>query len=213
MVARVNSDVRGAVLDAATKLFASRGFDGTAVQDVADVVGVSKPAVLHHFASKEKLREAVLGQILEHWKQTLPQLLLAATASEDRFERVLGELWRFFTADRDRARLVLREALDRPAEIKRLLRSRVRPWLGGVAEYIRRGQARGESPLDLDPEAYVLHILQLALICAASAPVTSAVLETDAEQRYDREMFRIARASLFVPVARPTKHRAKATKR
>lgn len=197
MVQRVAADVPTAILAAATKLFASRGFDGTAVQDVADAVGVTKAAVLHHFSTKERLREAVLEEILAHWKETLPQLLLAATASEDRFDRVLGELWRFFSVDRDRARLVMREALDRPAELKKMLRGPVRPWLHGVAEYIRSGQSRGEHYADMDAEAYVLHVLQLVLVAAASAPVTSAVLERDAEGRYDRELVRIARASLF----------------
>src|SRR5579862_9725607 len=99
-------DVRAAVIKAATRLFAAHGFDGTAVQDVADAVGVTKPAVLHHFASKEHLRMAVLGAILAHWKDTLPTLLLAATASEERFEAVFGELHRFFAQDRDRALVV-----------------------------------------------------------------------------------------------------------
>lgn len=197
MVERNAPDARSAILAEATRLFASRGFEGTAVQDIADAVGVTKPAVLHHFSTKEKLREAVLETILSHWKDTLPQLLLAATASEDRFERVLGELWRFFSSDRDRARLVIREALDRPAELKRLLRGPVRPWLAAVAEYIRAGQARGQHYADVDAEAYVLHILQLVLVAAASEPVTSAVLEKDEAARYDRELVRIARASLF----------------
>lgn len=213
MVERSASDVPTAILAAATRLFASRGFDGTAVQDVADVVGVTKAAVLHHFPTKERLREAVLEGILAHWKETLPQLLLAATASEDRFDRVLGELWRFFSADRDRARLVMREALDRPAELKKMLRGPVRPWLHGVAEYIRSGQTRGEHYAVMDAEAYVLHVLQIVLVAAATAPVTSTVLEGDADERYDRELVRIARASLFPttpqrarkPPARPRK--------
>src|SRR4051812_42040683 len=132
-------DVRAAVVRAATRLFAAHGFDGTALQDVADAVGVSKPAVLHHFASKERIREGVLEAILEHWQKTLPRLLLAATASEDRFEAVFGELHRFFAADPDRARVVLRETLDRPAEARRLLVGPVRPWLDAVAGYIRSG--------------------------------------------------------------------------
>src|SRR5215471_18631185 len=92
-------DVRDAVIKAATRLFAAHGFDGTALQDVADAVGVTKPAVLHHFPSKEHIRAAVLDGILEHWQGTLPRLLLAATAGEERFGAVFGELFRFFAAD------------------------------------------------------------------------------------------------------------------
>src|SRR5688500_17820107 len=112
---RAAVDVRTGIVQAATRLFAAHGFDGTAVQDIADAVGVSKPAVLHHFPSKEHVRQAVLDSILAHWNGTLPRLLLAATASADRFDAVFGELHSFFAADPDRARVVMREVLDRPA--------------------------------------------------------------------------------------------------
>src|SRR5215472_7305854 len=90
------TDVRAATIASATRLFAAHGFEGTALQDIADAVGVSKPAVLHHFPSKEHIRQAVLEGILAHWNKTLPRLLVAATAGPDRFEAVFGELHRFF---------------------------------------------------------------------------------------------------------------------
>src|SRR5689334_1237043 len=169
-------DVRAEIVRAATRLFAAHGFDGTALQDVADAVGVTKPAVLHHFPSKEHIRQAVLDGILSHWQETLPRLLLAATASPDRFDAVFGELFRFFAADADRARVVLREALDRPDATRKLLAGPVRPWLAAVASYVRAGQEGGRHHADVDAEAYVVHMLQLVLAATAAAPVVSVVL-------------------------------------
>ncbi|WP_394837284.1 TetR/AcrR family transcriptional regulator [Pendulispora rubella] len=205
MVSRVDAedDVRSRVLAAATRLFANRGFDGTSVQLIADEVGVTKPAVLHHFSSKEELRRAVVGNMLDHWQKTLPNLLLAATAGDDRFERVIGELLRFFTADPDRARLVAREMLDRPAEIRALLKSAVRPWLGAVSGYIERGKNSGETSVSVDSEAYVIHILLLVIGASASQSVALAALDgKDAKQRYERELLRIARSSLGIQKGR-----------
>jgi AcrR family transcriptional regulator len=48
------------IVDRAAALFARRGFRGTSVQAVADAVGLSKAGLLHHFPSKDTLREAVL---------------------------------------------------------------------------------------------------------------------------------------------------------
>jgi TetR/AcrR family transcriptional regulator len=193
----VASDVRSATITAATRLFAAHGFDGTALQDIADAVGVTKPAILHHFPSKEHIRQAVLDGILAHWNKTLPRLLLAATASRDRFDAVFGELHRFFATDPDRARLLVREALDRPAEIRKLLRSAVRPWLSAVAQYIRAGKEGGRHHVDVDDEAYVLHMIQLVIGATACASSTSTALERDPDARYGRELARIARTSLF----------------
>src|SRR5215467_10632081 len=129
--------VRARALSAATRHFAARGFDATSLQAIADDVGVTKQAILHHFASKERLRDAVLEAMIAHWQETLPRLLVAATATEDRFAIVLGELRRFFADDPNRGRLVLREALDRPAEVERLLRGPVRAWTSAIGAYIR----------------------------------------------------------------------------
>ncbi len=192
-------DVPSAIVASATRLFAAQGFEATSLQAVADAVGVTKQAVLHHYPSKEHLRQAVLDAILTHWNEALPRLLLATTAGADRFDAVFGELHRFFVTDADRARVVLREALDRPAEMRRLLRGPVRPWLEAVAGYIRAGQESGSHFVDVDPEAYVVHVMQLGIAAAACQPVTSAVLEGDAHARYDAELGRIARASLFSP--------------
>lgn len=190
------ADVRARAVLAATRLFAAQGFDATSVQAVADDVGVTKQAVLHHFPSKDHLRQAVLEAILAHWNDTLPKLLLAATATEDRFDAVFGELHRFFASAPDRALVVLREALDRPNEMKKLLRGPVRPWLAAVAGYIDSGRKSGAHYDDVDSEAYVAMILQLVIASAASASVMSSLID---RERYDRELRRIARASLFSP--------------
>jgi TetR/AcrR family transcriptional regulator len=197
-----DTDVRAATVAAAMRLFAARGFEGTALQDIASAVGVTKPAVLHHFPSKEHVRQAVLDEILSHWNEALPRLLLAATGSGDRFDAVFGELYRFFSSNPDRARVVAREMLDRPSDLRKLLRGSVQPWLGAVAGYIRAGKERGAHYADVDEEAYLMHVLLLVITATASAAVTSTALESDGRarmDRYDRELARIARASLFPP--------------
>src|ERR1700687_2748657 len=43
---------REELLAVATKLFAARGYNGTRMDDVADVVGLNKDTVYHYYASK-----------------------------------------------------------------------------------------------------------------------------------------------------------------
>jgi AcrR family transcriptional regulator len=200
-------DVRSRVIAAATRLFAAHGFDGTALQDIADEVGLTKPAVLHHFPSKEDIRQAVLDSILTHWRDTLPRLLLAATASDQRFDTVFGEVYRFFAEAPDRARVIAREALDRPADTRRLLRGPVAPVLAAVAAYIETGRDTGTHHADVDAEAYLVHVLQLVIAAAAVADVTSTALggEGTRRARYDREIARMAKTSLFPPRGKETK--------
>jgi TetR/AcrR family transcriptional regulator len=50
---------RAAILEAATRIFASRGFVGASMRDISDASGMSKPLIYHHFGSKERLYAVV----------------------------------------------------------------------------------------------------------------------------------------------------------
>ncbi|HXS35703.1 MAG TPA: TetR family transcriptional regulator [Flavipsychrobacter sp.] len=47
------------IIDAAEKLFATRGYDGTSVRDIAQEAGINIAMISYYFGSKEKLMEAV----------------------------------------------------------------------------------------------------------------------------------------------------------
>ncbi|MGW5052306.1 TetR/AcrR family transcriptional regulator [Actinokineospora sp. NPDC004072] len=53
---------RAAILDAATRRFATAGFAGTGLEDVATDIAATRGAVYHHFASKKALFAAVLDE-------------------------------------------------------------------------------------------------------------------------------------------------------
>lgn len=54
-----------AILEATTRLLASKGFDLMTVDDVAGEAGISKPSLYKHFKSKEDLATEVMVQLLE----------------------------------------------------------------------------------------------------------------------------------------------------
>ncbi|MCE9579111.1 MAG: TetR/AcrR family transcriptional regulator [Deltaproteobacteria bacterium] len=199
-----DGDVRTRTLRIATRLFADRGFDGTSLQDVADEVGVRKPSLLYHFASKDALRAAVYEQMLGHWNVALPRILRAATSGEDRFDAVLGEMIRFFREDSDRAKLILREVLDRPREMAAVMRLHMRPWIESVAAYIRKGQETGELHGDADPAAYVVNVVTFLI----SAIAVQQLLAPMPDEQVMREVLRMARAALFVPTPAPRARRS-----
>ena len=196
-----NVDVPIAILDAATQLFAASGYDGTSLQAIADAVGVRKPSLLYHYPSKEELRLAVLRRVFTRWNDVLPRILQAATSGSDRFEGLVGEVVRFFAEQPDRARLLLREMLDRPSVLSTQMSEYVAPWVAIVTDYIRRGQEEGTVRASVDPEAYVLHVIHMIVSGIATADVLG-VREPGATEpnieRHVRETVRIARTAIFI---------------
>ncbi len=52
------------IVDAAGRLFANKGYEGTSIQDIIGLLGgLSKGAIYHHFHSKEEILYAVLDEM------------------------------------------------------------------------------------------------------------------------------------------------------
>lgn len=51
------------IVNAARKLFMTRGFEVVSIDDIADVAGIAKGGVYHHFSSKQAIFEAVLDRV------------------------------------------------------------------------------------------------------------------------------------------------------
>jgi AcrR family transcriptional regulator len=191
-------DVRTQILTTATRLFARRGFDGTSLSAIADEVGIRKPSLLYHFPSKDALRKSVLDELSRHWGEVLPRVLSTISSGHGRFDALARELIHFFEADPDRARLVIRELMDRPDEMKAQLTEAVAPFIALLTDYIERGKKEGLVRPDVDPAKYLVHVITLVLTGMAARPVLSTLAGDGDDESFDEELLRIARTSLFL---------------
>ena len=55
--------LRRNVLEAAARLFAQRGFGGTNLQDIAEALGISRPALYYYFKSKEDILTSLVEEV------------------------------------------------------------------------------------------------------------------------------------------------------
>lgn len=187
------------LIAAACRLFGMRGYGGTSVQAVADAVGIRKASLLYHYPSKPALRDAVMDHILGRWKDTLPQILLAATTGGDRLESALGHVMDFFEASPDRAQFLLRESIERPEAMSEHLRAVLLPWISMAAGFIRQGIRDGTVYEDIDPETYILQLIHLIVGGAATGRSMGILAEESrtGSGRMRQEVLRLARAGLF----------------
>ncbi|HEY4455189.1 MAG TPA: TetR family transcriptional regulator [Pseudonocardiaceae bacterium] len=77
------ADTRAALVDAARRLFADRGFAGTGTEDIVAAARVTRGALYHHFRDKTDLFRAVLAQVRTEYAEALinDQLPRAAEGS------------------------------------------------------------------------------------------------------------------------------------
>lgn len=57
---RAKASRRNALLAAAARLFAARGYSGTSIEDLGSAAGVSGPALYKHFSGKQAILAAIL---------------------------------------------------------------------------------------------------------------------------------------------------------
>jgi AcrR family transcriptional regulator len=178
------AQAREAVLTAAAKLFATSGYKGASIDDIAEASGVRKNTLLYHFGSKEALWRAVVDHVFAEvdafFAAELPR---AARDSREGFEAF--------------ARLYFRACLRHPAYVlipmlegvtagwrcDYIADNHLRRHVHNFDAYVRRLVALKVLP-DVDP----LHLQNLltggAQLFLSLAPLWRTTLnrETDTEE-------------------------------
>jgi len=157
-----------AILDAARKLFISRGFEQTSVDEIAARARVAKGAVYHHFASKE----LIFAQIFEEMTAELAALVPpAARAGKDVLDSIRRGTLKYLTSiSGDEFRQVL--LIDGPKvlgwEHWRAIDAR---YFGGTMNTpLGRELAARTSAREVEALGHLIAgaISEAALVCAAS---------------------------------------------
>ena len=134
---------RDQILDAALICFAHAGYNGTSLNDIAAEVGIRRPSLLHHFASKEALYGEVFERLLSDWFARLVGAVDAPESGWSKVEGVLRAGFGFFADNPNYVILMRREAIDGGVHLGIDLAAVLRPMFDQAADYFRREMASG----------------------------------------------------------------------
>lgn len=134
---------REQILVEALACFAQAGYEGTSLNDIAAGVGIRRPSLLHHFASKEALYQEVFEHLLSDWFDRLTDAIADPSSGWDKVELVLRTGFRFFADNPNYVRMVRREAIDGGEHLAIDLASVLRPMFDLAADYFEHQMAVG----------------------------------------------------------------------
>jgi TetR/AcrR family transcriptional regulator len=202
-------ETRAAILAAAERHFAERGFEAARLEDIAADVGIRRAAIFYYFGDKHELYAAVLGEVFGNAMAGLPSRGSAA-------ERLEGSMtgWIDYVARRPSvARLILREAASaQPDVVSPFVRAGSAPvaWLRAL---IDEGLASGELKPRTDPHRFISLMGATTVFHFASMPWLTHGVPFDPWSRGElaklkREILLVARSMLGIE-ARPRARRAR----
>ena len=80
---------RRSILAAARDLFASQGYAGTSIADIAGRLGTSKAALYYHFQSKAEILQALLDEPVTAWARLADSATAGQRSAEDLLSAVI----------------------------------------------------------------------------------------------------------------------------
>ena len=133
------------IFNQATRLFAERGYAGTSIQDIADAVGLTRPALYYYFKGKDDLLERLVAEVTVVAAADIAKI---ARRNELSATQRVREIVRFLTRHQgeqgERFRLLLRSEADLPDTIADSYDKNRRAVLRTLTEVIEQGVAHGE---------------------------------------------------------------------
>lgn len=171
---------RERILDAAQRLFVEQGYKGLAMREIAEAVGVTKPALYHYFTDKEELFLAVLGGYLD----VMELILRSARAEAASYTECLGAIVRGILQQPIEQRSILRLATMEMVHMSEAARAGFHAryqtqFLGPIGAVIADGIAAGEFRA-VDPALAtwaLLGILYPYFSSNGGPPPTDAVIQ------------------------------------
>jgi AcrR family transcriptional regulator len=156
---------RERILDAASSLFASRGFETVTMAEIANLGGVARATVFNHFGSKGALVEAITKSVFDYYALLLESALADTRTSTPRLVRALFDTMGFGIEQfHGFYRGVFREIMKIQvglAEGGAAAKAREHA-LAKVERLVARGQERGDLSRDFAPNDLAVAIDSLA---------------------------------------------------
>lgn len=147
-------DTKEKLIQAARRLFARVGFDGTSVKDICQAAGVNVSLISYHFSGKEGLYHACLDSFGKGRADKAREMLATPKSKEElrlRLEMFLNEVLLVHTEQPDISRIVHREIARDSDFARALFQKTFQQIFLELVRFFTEAIAGGLLRSDLDP--------------------------------------------------------------
>ena len=146
------NDKQIAIINTAEKLFATNGFDGTSVRDIAQEANVNVAMISYYFGSKEKLMEAVFEQRTTNIRIKVENLLQNDSMTHlEKVNVLIDDYVDKFIHQQEFHKIMMREQLiEKDTPIAALIHELKKKNMVSIKKLVHEGQKTGEFRKNVD---------------------------------------------------------------
>ncbi len=181
---RVRRDPDGArrrILAAAKQEFAGHGFEGARVDRIAAQAEINKAMLYYYYGDKEALYLAVLEETYEHIRAAERTLELEALEPAAAIARLVQFTWQYYLDNPEFLALLNTENQQRARHLRRSARVEKMhsPFVGMVAEVLRRGEASGAFRPGVDAVQLYISVAGLSYFYLSNSATLGVIFGRD----------------------------------
>lgn len=169
---------RAHILAIAMQHFADRGLDGARMDEIAEIAGVNKNLLYHHFGSKDQLFNAVLENVYEQLRSRQNDLRIREMDPVPGMRRLVEMTGRVWMDHPDFLRILNSENLHEAKHVRvsRKILDLYNPLLETIGVLLQRGFASGEFRKGIDAKELYISISALTAHYVSNFQTFEAIL-------------------------------------
>jgi len=161
------------ILEAAKKVFHSKGFDGARMQEIADEAGVNKSLVHYYFRNKDNIFQAVFEAAFSKLMARVNEIFFSDLPFTVKIETFLNYYITFLSQNSYLPLFILNGLYEKPEQIRNILaKNQISPER--LMEQVR-SQVKEELHADIDPLQLYINILSLSIFPVIARPLLETI--------------------------------------
>jgi len=172
-------EARLKIAAAAEALFAQRGYEGTAVRDIAKKAGVNGAMIHYYFGSKEGLYRAILEGAASKVRALLVETSSSRASTESRLAAFVDAYSAYILSQPNLARILYREMLTGAKHLMRIAEKYAVTNYTILRDTMREGIKHGELRA-IDAELAPISLMGMIVIFQFLRPIISVALGKNA---------------------------------
>ncbi len=169
------------ILDAAEKIFFSKGKEGATMQEIADEAGITRTSLNYYYRSKDKLFEAVFRNALSRFVPRLAALMQTTDSLIEYFPRMAEIIIDTMIEHPQIPVFVLAELASNPDRVPQMMGEL------GIHPFQAMQKMKSDEPLSqlsVDPRQVIMNLLAMCIFPFAARPMLVSIMYQGDEQAF-----------------------------